>query len=200
MTALQRLTLQLPSLEVLPPGLGARLPRLVKFTVGGQALSELPASLAQLSELTHLVVRGCNALAALPASIAELASLRRLDVISCKNLPELPENLGEGCLSSSLTCLVLSDCASLRELPVSVGALGGLRQLVLHSCSRLRYLPSSMGGEAAGLGDALQSLTISGCESLTGLPVSLLHLKQRITPWSAAEAAAARVLACAIEA
>jgi hypothetical protein len=94
--------------------------------------------------------------------------------------------------------------ASLRELPASLWALGSLRQLVLHSCSRLRYLPSSMGERPGGvksqLGAALQSLTISGCESLHGLPVSLLHLKQRITPGPAAEAAAARAVACAVEA
>ncbi|KAF6257205.1 hypothetical protein COO60DRAFT_1701963 [Scenedesmus sp. NREL 46B-D3] len=200
LTALQRLTLQLPSLESLPPGIGARLPRLVKFTVGGQALSELPSQLWQFRRLSHLVVRGCHALAALPAAIADLESLTRLDVISCKNLSELPENFGANCLSSSLTCLVLSDCHSLRELPASVGALGSLRELVLHSCGRLRQLPSSMGGEAAGLGDALQSLTISGCDSLHGLPVSLLHLKQKITPGAAAEAAAARALASALDA
>eukprot|EP00882_Tetradesmus_deserticola_P011253 GHRQ01011904.1.p1 GENE.GHRQ01011904.1~~GHRQ01011904.1.p1 ORF type:complete len:319 (+),score=121.02 GHRQ01011904.1:412-1368(+) len=200
LTALQRLALQLPSLEALPPGIGARLPRLEKFTVGGQALGELPSSLGQLSELTHLVVRGCHALAALPACVADLASLRRLDVVSCKNLPELPKNFGGNCLRSSLTCLVLSDCQSLRELPASVGALGNLQELVLHSCGRLRHLPSSMGGEAARLGDALQSLTISGCDGLDGLPVSLLHLKQKITPGAAAEAAAARALASSLDA
>uniref|UniRef100_A0A383WL19 F-box domain-containing protein n=1 Tax=Tetradesmus obliquus TaxID=3088 RepID=A0A383WL19_TETOB len=195
LTALQRLTLQLPSLEMLPPGMGARLPRLVKFTVGGQALGELPASLGSLIELTHLVIRGCHALSALPACLAHLVSLRRLDVTSCKNLHELPENFGASSLRSSLTCLVLSDCASLRELPPSVGALGGLRQLVLHNCASLRHLPSSMGGEEAGLGGSLQSLTISGCEALHGLPVSLLRLKQKITPGAAAEAAAAQAVA-----
>jgi hypothetical protein len=180
---------------MLPPGLGARMPRLVKFTVGGQALGELPSSLGQLIELSHLVIRGCHALSSLPGCLADLMSLRRLDVVSCKNLPELPENFGASSLRSSLTCLVLSDCQSLRELPASVAALRSLRQLVLHNCSRLRHLPSSMGGEAAGLGDSLQSLTISGCVSLHGLPVSLLHLKQKITPGATAEAAAAEAMA-----
>ena len=100
-------------------------------------MSELPASITNLTNLTQLYLSG-NSLSEIPASITNLTNLTQL-YLSDNSLSELPASITN---LTNLTQLYLSD-NSLSELPASITNLTNLTQLDL-SDNSLSELPESI--------------------------------------------------------
>ncbi|HUN07955.1 MAG TPA: COR domain-containing protein [Aggregatilineales bacterium] len=128
-------------------------------------LSEVPASIGQLSQLQTLYLHD-NQLTSLPESLGQLTQLQTLDLHD-NQLTSLPESLGQ--LSQLLT-LDLQD-NQLTSLPESLGQLSQLQTLYLHG-NQLTSLPESLGQLSQ-----LQTLYLHG-NQLTSLPESLGQLSQ----------------------
>ncbi|CAI5997520.1 unnamed protein product [Closterium sp. NIES-64] len=142
------------SLQRLPDDIGSALPQLRKLKlVDADELRELPASVAELQNLTSLV---CSVpkLASLPHAIGALSKLRELSLYSERQLEQLPASLTQlACLNklsilnspirslcstaaqfTRLRSLNLSGCAQLEALPGDLGELKALRLLKLLEC------------------------------------------------------------------
>ena len=140
----------------------ARRLKATEFHLRGLKLTELPASLGQLTELQSLILSG-NQLTYLPEFVTSLTKLETL-ILSGNQLKSLPESIGQlGGLRSlklwdnklsnlpeamgqliDLQSLDLSD-NHLSSLPESIGGLGSMQQMDL-SDNQLGSLPESLGG------------------------------------------------------
>ncbi|CAI5997525.1 unnamed protein product [Closterium sp. NIES-64] len=141
------------SLQRLPADIGSAVPQLRKLKlVNAGELRELPASVAELQNLTSLV---CYArkLASLPHAIGALSRLQELHLIGCEQLEQLPASLTQlACLNklsirdspirslcshaaqfTRLISLDLSGCVQLEALPGDLSALKALQELKLFS-------------------------------------------------------------------
>jgi len=106
----------------------------VLLDLSGTRLTELPASIGQLTQLQSLDLSH-NHLTELPDSLGQLTQLQSLDVIR-NQLTELPESIGQ------LTRLKSLDPSNnrLTEFPESLGQLTQLQSLDL-SANQLTELP-----------------------------------------------------------
>ncbi|HEX3144747.1 MAG TPA: leucine-rich repeat domain-containing protein [Pyrinomonadaceae bacterium] len=151
-------------LTELPDSL-AQLTQLRKLDVDGNQLTALPESLGQLTRLRTLFVSR-NQLTALPESLGQLTQLHTLHV-SRNELTTLPESLGQ--LTQLHTLYFFSN--QLTALPESFGQLTQLQELYLFN-NQLTALPESLGQLTQ-----LQNLYLSD-NQLTALPESLSQLTQ----------------------
>ncbi|CAI5937892.1 unnamed protein product [Closterium sp. NIES-65] len=152
------------SLQRLPADIGSALPQLRKLKlVNAHELRELPASVAELENLTVLV---CYArkLASLPHAIGALSRLRELHLIGCEQLEQLPASLTQlACLNklsilnspirslcsnaaqfTRLRSLDLSGCAQLEALPGDLSELKALQELKLFRCGLVKDTDGSV--------------------------------------------------------
>jgi Leucine-rich repeat (LRR) protein/GTPase SAR1 family protein len=136
-----------------------------RFVAKDDKLTELPDSLAQLTQLQQLYLRN-NQLTALPDSLAQLTQLQLLDLQN-NQLTALPDSLAQ------LTQLQLLDLSNnqLTALPDSLAQLTQLQHLYLSS-NQLTALPDSLAQLTQ-----LQELYLSN-NQLTALPDSLAQLTQ----------------------
>lgn len=115
----------------------------------------------EVPNLRRLYFEGCKNLVEVHSSIGVLQCLILLSLKDCENLERLPQSIG----LKSLRVLSLSGCLKLaqfpviernmeqlveldldktaiRELPLSIERLTGLRRLTVKSCKNLLHLPS----------------------------------------------------------
>ncbi|CAN4094672.1 unnamed protein product [Withania somnifera] len=121
------------------PEIKGKMNHLAELYLGETALSELPASIENLSGVSVLNLSSCKHLASLPRSISMLKCLRTLDVSGCSKLKSLPDELG---LLIGLQELHCTDTA-IRTIPSSVSLLKNLKQLYLRGCNALGLQVSS---------------------------------------------------------
>ncbi|KAH9319336.1 hypothetical protein KI387_021105, partial [Taxus chinensis] len=161
---------------------------LKKIKMDGMPLKNLPKSFRWLSFLEKLSLHCCHELRSLPQQIGELNCLRYLDIHGCSSLQTLPDSIYElkslcrldmtGSKRISLGSklgnlvfmerLVLSNCAAIKSLPISIGRLTCLRHLNLNHCTSLFRLPEEMGNLIN-----LEELLINECYNLCELPQSI---------------------------
>jgi internalin A len=116
----------------------ARSTGATELALGGMNLSEVPESIAYLTNLQVLYLVS-NQLMSLPESIGQLTNLQTLD-LSMNKLTRLPKSIGQ---LTSLHALDLSG-NQLTRLPKSIGQLTNLHELSL-SENQLTRLPKSIG-------------------------------------------------------
>ncbi|CAI5497027.1 unnamed protein product [Closterium sp. Naga37s-1] len=97
----------------------------------------LPDRLGHMPALTTLVLHKLNI--HFPASFSRLQSLETLVVTDCATLAELPDGLGA---LTTLKSMCVTECPSV-VLPHDVGQLTNLHTLFLKSCTEPRLLPPS---------------------------------------------------------
>lgn len=154
----------LPSIVSSP----ARLPTRI-CCPAGNALTELPETLAFCTDLKHLDVSN-NALASLPVALGKLSKLEMLNAAGNK-LASI-EALAP---STSLLSLHL-DRNELADIsPLNFAALPRLEVLSV-SYNKLAELPEEIG--ALGEGNSLTVLDVSN-NALTALPAGLAELKEK---------------------
>jgi internalin A len=137
----------------------------VFLDLSSKALTKLPESICQLTQLRELYLSG-NQLRQLPESVGKLTKLQAL-YLNGNQLKELPESI---CQLTQLRKLHLSG-NQLQELPESICQLTQLRALSLDS-NQLVALPESMGQLTK-----LQALYLNG-NQLKELPESICQLTQ----------------------
>jgi internalin A len=164
----------------------ARKSKATELNLSGLGLTELPASIGQLTQLHHLHVSD-NRLTALPEALGQLTQFQSLDV-SGNRLTALPEALGQ---LTQLQSLDVSE-NQLTALPQFLGRFAQLRRLIaarvglvalpewLMGLRLLRFLSVSENRLASLPGDIdyLQSL-VSLCAAdnrLTSVPDALCRL------------------------
>jgi internalin A len=129
--------------------------------LGSLGLTELPESIAQLSQLQSLHLDN-NQLTSLPESVGQLSQLRSLS-LSHNLLTTLPESIGQ---LSQLQFLYLDD-NQLTSLPETLKKLKQLMRLYLH------------GNEALGLPAEILGATWRE-DSAPGEPTAILHYYFRV--------------------
>ncbi|CAI7750077.1 unnamed protein product [Closterium sp. NIES-54] len=154
--------------------------RLVSLDVNfGTGLSEVPAAVSCLQQLTDFGMSFDDDVTTLPAEFGSLVRLKRLQIRSTSlvlpdsfcGLPalehpvELPASI---CLLSALTSLTLVHCYALAKLPENFHQLPNLRTIHLEALIALTALPQSFGQLPA-----LRDLTIEGNGRIMHLPPPL---------------------------
>ncbi|CAI7831138.1 unnamed protein product [Closterium sp. NIES-54] len=154
--------------------------RLVSLDVNfGTGLSEVPAAVSCLQQLTDFGMSFDDDVTTLPAEFGSLVRLKRLQIRSTSlvlpdsfcGLPalehpvELPASI---CLLSALTSLTLVHCYALAKLPENFHQLPNLRTIHLEALITLTALPQSFGQLPA-----VRDLTIEGNGRIMHLPPSL---------------------------
>ncbi|KAI3441069.1 LRRNT_2 domain-containing protein, partial [Psidium guajava] len=146
LTNLSFLDLSYNALELKTPGIENLVRSLTKME--GLNLSQvltsgpLPEALADLSNLTSLVLANCTLQGELPTATFELTRLETLDVSLNKNLSV---RVPEFHWSSPLKSLSLSWTRCSGQLPGSLGNLSSLIELKIASCGLSGVIPSSVG-------------------------------------------------------
>jgi Leucine-rich repeat (LRR) protein len=160
-----------------PPGLDfddlltrvARLPRLIRITLGPRLAATLPEGFGQLTGLLQLTVNGVAALDldAFFVRLAAIAGPPHLTLIDRRTPIELPPSIAG--LAHVRRLAIAPGC----RLPHEVTHLHALEALILSSGSGKHYLtalPPAIGDMAA-----LQHLSLRG-QRLKALPPSVVHL------------------------
>ncbi|CAN6705598.1 unnamed protein product [Malus baccata var. baccata] len=122
-------------------------------------IKELPSSINNLTGLSSLYLKDCKELKSLPSSIP-MKSLVYLNLSGCSSLEMFPEILE---VMEKLLWLDLSE-SKIKELPLSINNLKGLKHLYLKNCNELKSLPSSIPMKS------LKTLDLCGCSSLEIFP------------------------------
>ncbi|RVW74214.1 putative disease resistance RPP13-like protein 1 [Vitis vinifera] len=171
---------------------------------------KIPDELGQLNSLVHLGVYGCPELKEIPPILHSLTSLKNLNIENCESLASFPEmalppmlewlrinscpileSLPEGIMQNNTTlqCLEIRCCGSLRSLPRDIDSL---KTLSIYECKKVELalledmthnptlpLPNSIYGVLSlyipdGLHHvdltSLQSLEICNCPNLVSFP------------------------------
>ncbi|XP_022137001.1 TMV resistance protein N-like isoform X2 [Momordica charantia] len=155
-------------------------------------LVEIP-DFSGIPNVETLDLNHCTSLVEVHESVGMLQKLATLSLLSCSSLQRLPPNIK----LKSLSNLFLADCskleafpnilekmkyiegihlekAAIRDLPLSISNLIGLKTLNLGFCKNLEVLPCSIGEL-----QHLQLLNLMGCSKLREipkLPSNLLYL------------------------
>ncbi|KAF8012019.1 hypothetical protein BT93_I0217 [Corymbia citriodora subsp. variegata] len=132
------LELKSPSLE----NLLRSLTKLEGLNLPVSVSSPLPDAIADLSNLTSLVLQGCSLQGELPVATFELPRLETLDVSDNENLSV---RMPEFCRGNPLKSLLLSRTRCSGQLPSSLGNLSSLIELYIASCELSGVIPSSVG-------------------------------------------------------
>ncbi|XP_068312911.1 disease resistance protein RPV1-like [Pyrus communis] len=146
------------SLEMFPEILEV-MEELPELDLSGSKIKELPSSINNLTGLRYLNLKYCMELKSLP-SLIHMRSLITLDLSVCLSLEMFPEILE---VMEELLELNLSG-SKIKELPLSINNLTGLRYLNLKDCKELKSLPSVNHMRS------LITLDLSGCSSLEMFP------------------------------
>lgn len=122
----------------------------------------VPDSISRLEKLTELRLSHCKRLKNLPDTFGDLNSLKHLTLTCCPNITVFPM-LGDGVETVSLngtpieevpswigdkvnlTCLDMSECKKLHNLPHSLGNLKNLKLLYLRGCVSITEIPQVAG-------------------------------------------------------
>ena len=107
-----------------------------------------------LTSFKHLVIHRCESL----SSFLEMAlppMLERLQIYSCPILESLPEGMMQN--NTTLQCLEIWHCGSLRSLPRDIDSL---KRLSIYRCKKLEL------GLSEAFFTKLESLNIHSCEKL----------------------------------
>ena len=149
------------------------------LNLSGNAINEIPESIENLSNLTHLDLSFNDSLIDLPESIGNLSNLDYLD-LSFNGIRNLPESIGN---LSNLTKLDLG-FNDTRNLPESIGNLSKLVRLNLSFNQNLKNLPESIGNlfnliHLNSRYNQLENLpnSIGNLSNLISLDLSNNHLK-----------------------
>ncbi|KAM1574659.1 hypothetical protein ACFX1Z_043963 [Malus domestica] len=145
------------SLEMFPEILEV-MEELPELNLSGSKFKELPSSINNLTGLRYLNLKDCKELKSLPS--IRMKSLKTLDLSGCSSLEMFPEILE---VMEELPELNLSG-SKVKELPLSVNNLTGLRYLNLKDCKELKSLPSLIHMRS------LITFDLSGCSSLELFP------------------------------
>ncbi|XP_056845882.1 protein SUPPRESSOR OF npr1-1, CONSTITUTIVE 1-like isoform X2 [Raphanus sativus] len=122
----------------------------------------VPDSISRLEKLTELRLSHCKRLKNLPETFGDLNSLKHLTLTCCPNITVFPM-LGDGVETVSLngtlieevpswigckvnlTCLDMSECKKLHNLPHSLRNLKNLKLLYLRGCVNITEIPQVAG-------------------------------------------------------
>ncbi|XP_009149798.1 protein SUPPRESSOR OF npr1-1, CONSTITUTIVE 1 [Brassica rapa] len=122
----------------------------------------VPDSISRLSKLTELRLSHCKRLKNLPDTFGNLTSLKHLTLTCCPNITvfpmlgnavetlslngtpieEVPSWIGD---KVNLTCLDMSECKKLHNLPHSLRNLRNLKLLYLRGCINITEIPQVAG-------------------------------------------------------
>ncbi|XP_048437600.1 disease resistance protein RPV1 isoform X4 [Pyrus x bretschneideri] len=145
------------SLEMFPEILEV-MEELQELNLSQSKIKELPSSINNLTGLRYLKLKDCKELKSLPS--IRMKSLKTLDLSGCSSLEMFPEILE---VMEELPELDLSG-SKIKELPLSINNLTGLRYLNLKYCMELKSLPSLIHMRS------LKNLYLYGCSSLEMFP------------------------------
>ncbi|MCX5964232.1 MAG: leucine-rich repeat domain-containing protein [Cyanobacteria bacterium] len=134
-----------------------------KLDLSGKGLTEIPESIAQLSNLTNLYL-GSNQITEIPESIAQLSNLTSLH-LSSNQITEIPESIAQ---LSNLTNLYLGS-NQITEIPESIAQLSNLTELDL-SFNQITEIPDSISQLSN-----LTELDLAG-NQITEIPDSIAQL------------------------
>ncbi|KAM3321431.1 hypothetical protein P3S67_008633 [Capsicum chacoense] len=132
------------------PEIDGKMHSLSELYLGATAISELPASIENLSGVSVINLSYCKHLESLPSSIFRLKYMKTLDVSGCSKLENLPDDLGLLVGLEELHCTH----TAIQKIPSSMTLLKNLKHLALRGCN------------------ALGSQNLSGLSSLIMLDVS----------------------------
>ncbi|XP_050291171.1 disease resistance protein RPV1-like [Quercus robur] len=174
-------------LDRLPENLG-NAKSLEKLDMGGTAITKLPSSIVNLSNLASLNLKDCKNLVCLTRTICNMKSLKDLNLSGCSKLDKLLENLENAkVLEDHNTCgttntksiqhftglhsLNLRDCKNLVCLSSTIFNMKSLKDLDLYGCSKLKNLLENLGNA-----EGLLKLDAGGT-TIQELPSSIVLLK-----------------------
>ncbi len=161
----ETLNLSSMGLTELPAEIG-QLTNLTELNLGSNSLKSLPPQIGQLTKLTTKLDLGSNSLSSLPPQIGQLTKLTTLD-LSSNSLNSLPPEIGQ--LTNLIELNLYSN--SLNSLPPEIGRLTELTTLDLSSNS-LSSLPPEIGQLTN-----LIKLNLS-YNSLRSLPLAILKFSK----------------------
>ena len=147
------------------PEFGENMQRLSKLYLDRIAITELPASIGNLTGLTLLNLSNCKNLTCLRGTLLYLKLLKDMDISRCLKLERLPENLWN---VESLEKLDMSGTA-IRMVPSSIGLLKKLEVLSFSGCKGLSWSKSP---------DHIGLSTLLGLCSLINLNLSYCNLSK----------------------
>ncbi|XP_015164843.1 TMV resistance protein N-like [Solanum tuberosum] len=136
------------------PEIEEKMNRLAELYLGATALSELPASVENLSGVGVLNISYCKHLESLPSSISRLKCLKTFDVSGCSKLKNLPDDLGLLVGLEELHCTH----TAIQTIPSSISLLKNLKHLSLRGCSALSSQVSSSSHGQKSMGVNFQNL------------------------------------------
>jgi hypothetical protein len=115
------------------PEFGRNMECLYKLYLDGTAITKLPASIENLTDLASLILRDCKNLVCVPRTIFNLKLLKDVDISRCSKFERLLEILGN---AESVEELNVSG-TTLRDVPSSIGLLKNLKRLSFQGCKGL---------------------------------------------------------------
>ncbi|KAM3215711.1 hypothetical protein P3L10_025151 [Capsicum annuum] len=148
------------------PEIDGKMHSLSELYLGATAISELPASIENLSGVSVINLSYCKHLESLPSSIFRLKYMKTLDVSGCSKLENLPDDLGHLVGLEELHCTH----TAIQKIPSSMTLLKNLKHLALRGCNALGSQVSSSSHAQKSMGVNFQNL--SGLSSLITLYVS----------------------------
>ncbi|KAH0744862.1 hypothetical protein KY290_032855 [Solanum tuberosum] len=148
------------------PEIEEKMNRLAELYLGATALSELSASVENLSGVGVINLSYCKHLESLPSSIFRLKCLKTLNVSGCSKLKNLPDDLGLLVGLEELHCTH----TAIQTIPSSMSLLKNPKHLSLRGCNALSSQVSSSSHGQKSMGVKFQNL--SGLCSLIMLDLS----------------------------
>ncbi|PHT73702.1 hypothetical protein T459_24487, partial [Capsicum annuum] len=115
------------------PEIDGKMHSLSELYLGATAISELPASIENLSGVSVINLSYCKHLESLPSSIFRLKYMKTLDVSGCSKLENLPDDLGHLVGLEELHCTH----TAIQKIPSSMTLLKNLKHLALRGCNAL---------------------------------------------------------------
>ncbi|WMV39406.1 hypothetical protein MTR67_032791 [Solanum verrucosum] len=152
------------------PEIEEKMNCLAELCLGATALSEIPASIENLSGVGVINLSYCKHLESLPSSIFRLKCLKTLDVSGCSKLKNLPDDLGFLVGLEELHCTHTAN----QTIPSSISLLKNLKHLSLRGCNALISQVSSSSHGQKSMAVDFQNL--SGLCSLIMLDLSDCNL------------------------